>query len=59
MSKPIFIRIKREAGGYVATCNQLPGCVSQGETYLVTVANIGEAMQAWAMAEQQKEKSCS
>lgn len=56
MNKPLFIRIKRETSNlFVATCNQLPGCVSQGRTYLETVTNIGEAIQAWARAEIEKQ----
>lgn len=33
-----------EEGGYYATCPSLPGCASQGETYLEALANIQEAV---------------
>jgi len=33
-----------EEGGYYAACPSLPGCASQGETYLEVLANIQEAV---------------
>lgn len=36
-----------EEGGYYATCPSLPGCASQGETYLEALANIEEAVQGY------------
>jgi len=36
-----------EEGGFYAYCPLLPGCVTQGETYAETVANIEEAIQAY------------
>ena len=35
-----------EEGGFYAYCPLLPGCVTQGETYAETVANIEEVIQA-------------
>ena len=40
---PIVIELCEE-GGYYASCPSLPGCASQGETYLETLANIQEAV---------------
>lgn len=33
-----------EEGGYYATVPSLPGCISQGETWEETIANIREAI---------------
>ncbi|MHA6712117.1 type II toxin-antitoxin system HicB family antitoxin [Dehalococcoides mccartyi] len=35
------------AGGYVASINELPGCLSQGETIKEALANIKEAKELW------------
>jgi len=36
-----------EEGGFWAEVPALPGCVSQGETFDETVANIREAAEGW------------
>lgn len=36
-----------EEGGFYAYCPLLPGCVTQGETYAETIANIEEAIEAY------------
>jgi len=36
-----------EDGFFVATCPNLPGCISQGKTRQEALANITEAMQAY------------
>ncbi len=36
-----------ETGGYVVSCPSLPGCVSQGETWEETLANIKEAIELY------------
>jgi len=36
-----------EEGGYWVECPSLPGCVSEGETYTETLANIKEAIQLY------------
>ena len=36
-----------EEGGYWAEIPALPGCVSEGETYEETMANIHEAAEGW------------
>jgi predicted RNase H-like HicB family nuclease len=36
-----------EEGGFYAYCPLLPGCVSEGETYAETVANIEEAIKGY------------
>jgi predicted RNase H-like HicB family nuclease len=36
-----------EEGGYWAEVPALPGCVSQGETWDETLANIREAAEGW------------
>jgi predicted RNase H-like HicB family nuclease len=33
-----------EEGGYYAACPTLPGCASQGETYIEALVNIQEAL---------------
>ncbi|MHB8575415.1 MAG: type II toxin-antitoxin system HicB family antitoxin [Dehalococcoidia bacterium] len=37
-------------GGYVATVDELPGCVTQGETWAETGAMVRDAMAAWISA---------
>ncbi len=36
-----------EEGGFYAYCPLLPGCVTQGETYAETVANVEDAIKAY------------
>ncbi len=36
-----------EEGGYVVTCPELPGCVSEGETREEALANIKDAIQGY------------
>ncbi len=36
-----------EEGGFWAEVPALPGCVSQGETFAETLANIREAAEGW------------
>ena len=36
-----------EEGGFWAEVPALPGCVSEGDTFEETVANIREAMEGW------------
>lgn len=38
---------RAEEGGFWAECPSLPGCVSQGDTWDETVANIKEAIELW------------
>jgi len=56
MTKLITIEIRREGPFFAAECPDLLGCVSQGRSLNEAIANIGQAMQAWAYAEMQKEK---
>ncbi len=37
----------QEEGGYSAFVPKLPGCVSEGETYDETIANIKEAIELY------------
>jgi predicted RNase H-like HicB family nuclease len=39
-----------EDGFWVAECPSLPGCVSQGETREVAIANIREAIEGYVLA---------
>ncbi|MEP6664632.1 MAG: type II toxin-antitoxin system HicB family antitoxin [Verrucomicrobiota bacterium] len=39
-----------EEGFWVAECPSLPGCVSQGETRELAVANIREAIEGYVLA---------
>ena len=36
-----------EEGGYVVSVPELPGCVSEGDTFEEAVAMIEDAMQGW------------
>jgi antitoxin HicB len=36
-----------EEGGYVVTCPELPGCVSEGDTREETLANIQDAIEGY------------
>ena len=42
-----------EGGGYMVTIPDLPGCVADGETVEVAVAEARDAFEAWTMAEQE------
>jgi len=44
-----FVAVIKAAqeGGFYAYCPTLPGCVSQGETYEETTANIKEAIEGY------------
>ena len=46
MTKKIYKVIfdPQEEGGYTATVPALPGCISEGDTYDETLANIKEAI---------------
>jgi len=43
----IYIEKDLEAGGFVAFCPALPGCMSQGETEEEVLKNIKEAVTLW------------
>ncbi|MHB1505280.1 MAG: type II toxin-antitoxin system HicB family antitoxin [Sulfobacillus sp.] len=45
-----------EDGWIVAECPSLPGCVSQGRTEDVALANIKEAIRLWMKVEDDKHK---
>lgn len=45
MKLKVVLRRDRDAGGYVATCPALPGCVSQGDTKEQALRNIREAIE--------------
>jgi predicted RNase H-like HicB family nuclease len=36
--------IEQDSDGYFATCNELKGCYTQGETYEEVIANIKDAI---------------
>lgn len=40
-----------EEGGFWTEVPALPGCVSQGETIEEVRANVGEAIEGWLLAE--------
>ena len=42
-----------EGGGFMVTFPDLPGCVADGETIDVAVAEARDAFDAWAMAERE------
>jgi predicted RNase H-like HicB family nuclease len=42
----VFIH-SAEEGGFWAEVPALPGCVSQGETFAETLANVREAAEGW------------
>ncbi|MFT5036622.1 MAG: putative RNase H-like HicB family nuclease [Candidatus Azotimanducaceae bacterium] len=44
MSKTFSVVIEHDNDGYFASCPQLLGCHSEGETYEEVVANIREAI---------------
>lgn len=37
--------IEKDEDGYVASCNELQGCYTQGETYEEVIENIKDAIQ--------------
>lgn len=43
MQLSVVVRPDLEAGGFVAECVEMPGCLSQGDTIEETLANIKEA----------------
>lgn len=45
-----------EEGGFWAEVLALPGCVSQGETFAETLANIREAAEGWLEVADEREK---
>ena len=48
LALPYTFRVQPDpSGGYVASVDELPGCVSQGETWEETGAMIHDAMAAW------------
>jgi len=36
--------VEKDDEGYFASCNELPGCFTQGETYEEAIANIKDAI---------------
>lgn len=48
ISHTFTIRVERDDldGGYVASVDELPGCMSQGETQQEALANVNEAILA-------------
>ena len=54
-----------EGGGFLVTVPDLPGCMADGETVDQAVAEVHDAFDAWAMAEQEDKgdlpapKACS
>ena len=47
MEYPIVIEQDPEAGGYVVSCPNLRGCVSQGETEEEALDNIKDAIRTY------------
>ncbi len=45
-----------EEGGYWAEVPALPGCVSEGETWNETIANIREAAEGWLEVSEERAK---
>lgn len=50
----VIITPDTEDGGYVASCEELPGCFSQGETKKETELNIKAAIMDWLGEEESK-----
>ena len=42
-----------EGGGFLVTVPDLPGCMADGETVEQAIAEVHDAFDAWAMAEQE------
>ena len=40
------VRVWEEDGGYIAECQDIPGCMSQGDTRSEAIANILDAISA-------------
>jgi predicted RNase H-like HicB family nuclease len=47
MSKFLVYIEPAEEGGYIVSCPQLPGCVTQGETVEEAIAMIKDAIQGY------------
>lgn len=47
MAKFLVYLERAEEGGYIASCPQLPGCVTQGETVEEALAMIKDAIQGY------------
>ncbi len=47
MAKFLVYLEPAEEGGYIASCPQLPGCVTQGETVDEALAMIKDAIQGY------------
>ena len=45
-----------EEGGFWAEVPALPGCVSEGETWNETIANIREAAEGWLEVSEERAK---
>jgi predicted RNase H-like HicB family nuclease len=45
-----------EEGGFWAEVPALPGCVSEGETWNETIANIREAAEGWLAVSEERAK---
>jgi predicted RNase H-like HicB family nuclease len=46
MKFTVLLTPDEEDGGYVAECPTIPGCVSEGDTVELALANIKEAIEA-------------
>lgn len=42
--RQVLIQEDLESGGYTASVPSLPGCISEGDTYEETLANIQDAI---------------
>lgn len=51
MRKIVFYR-DNEDGGWIAEVPSMPGCISDGATRKVALANIRKAMRAWVDAQE-------
>lgn len=47
MAKFLVYLEAAEEGGYIASCPQLPGCVTQGETVEEALAMVKDAIQGY------------
>lgn len=50
MEYPVVLEEDQEAGGFVAYCPTLKGCVSQGETEEEALENIKDAIRTYLLA---------
>lgn len=55
----VVLRKDLAAGGYVATCPALPGCVSQGDTKAEALANIREAIEGVLVVRNERARRAS